>query len=516
MVFDTIIRGGTVVDGTGRARYEADVAISGDRIAAVGDLGAASATIEIDAADHIVAPGFIDVHTHSDTYLWQGPFCSKIAQGFTTEFILLDGIGYAPLNAHTAHHWLHYLRPLNGLSFAEYTGWETMAEFLALYAGNTCQNVVAHVPYANVRTIAYGFGGGVPDDFQMLHMQRLIREGMAAGAVGLSTGLDYVDECWATTDELARACLALDVGIYVTHVRYAWGTVAGVAEAVEIGKRAGCPVHISHLKATNDAESEQLLGYINNVAVNEVDFSFDVYPYVPSSTMLQYLLPYEVFDNGALGAAARLGERVVRDHFARELAHLPLEHIRIAWLPSRANAHFMGQSLAAYVEAVGKSPADALCDLLIEEAMAVTLVFHLGDNRFVEPFLAHEKFMMGSDGIYFPDGHVHPRHFGSAPRLLGHYARDKGLMSLETAVHKMTGYPADRFGLHDRGQLAADYAADLVIFNPDTVIDKATFADPQQEAVGIRDVWVNGRQIWADGNLVAENERPGVVLQPRF
>ncbi|MCB0007235.1 MAG: D-aminoacylase [Anaerolineales bacterium] len=516
MEFDVCIRGGTVIDGTGRSRYQSDVAINGDRIAAVGDLSAASGRSELDATGLIVAPGFLDVHTHSDSYLWQEPLRAKIAQGFTTEFVLLDGIGYAPVNEQTAAHWIQYLRPLDGLRFPEYTGWQSLAEFLALYEGRTSQNVVAHVPYANVRTLAMGFGPGTPDDFQMLSIQRQIQAGMAAGAVGLSTGLDYVDECWASTDELARACLALEGGVYVTHVRYNWGTLAGVQEAVEIGKRAGCPVHISHLKATNTPETEELIDYIDNVAVNEVEFSFDVYPYVPSSTMLQYLLPYEVFRDGVLAAPGRLLQPEVRARFAREIPYLRLDDIYIGWLPSRANAHFMGQSLGDYVRAVGGEPVDALSQLLIAESFAVLLVFRLGDDRFVEPWLAHDRFMMGSDGIYFPDGHIHPRHYGSGARLLGQYARDKGLMTLEAAVHKMTGFPAERFGLADRGRLATDMAADIVIFDAGTVNDRATFAEPKLEAVGVRDVFVNGIRVWADGDLATPAGPPGRVLKPSF
>lgn len=499
-MFDLIIRHGTIIDGGKNPRYEGDLAIQGDRIAAIGDLSQAEAQNTIDAGGKIVSPGFIDVHTHSDAHLLRTPhILSKTSQGFTTEFLLLDGLGYAPVNPLTIRDWIYYLRPLNGLTFQEYSGWKTVAEFMALLDGQTAQNVVAHIPYANVRTLACGFGARQPDDFQMLEIKQMIRQGMEQGAVGLSTGLDYVDEGWATTDELIQACEAMAPdGIYVTHVRYNWGTLAGVQEAVEIGRRAGVPVHISHLKGTSDAENEAILTYIDEVAVHEVDFSFDVYPYVPSSTMLQYLFPYEIYRDGPLAAVGKLKEPSVRAAMARQCETMPLDGIHIAWVATKANHQYQGYTLRAFSEAVNKAPADALADLLIEEGMAVLLVFNRGENKYVEPYLSHDKYMMGSDGI-LQDGVIHPRQYGSAPRLLGRYARDKQLFSLEQAVYKLSGFPAARFNLDQRGLLRQGYYADITIFDPDTIIDKATFADPHQLSVGITQVLVNGVPIILDG-----------------
>ena len=250
-MFDLLVRNGIIIDGRKSPRFKADVGIVGDRITAIGDLAAAEAHTTLDATGHIVAPGFIDVHTHSDAWLLKQPnFLSKTLQGFTTEFLMLDGIAYAPVDQHTIAHWLRYLLPLNGLRFEEYIGWQSIAEYMALLDGHVAQNVAAFIPYANVRTLACGFGQKRPDDCQMSDIKYLIQQGMAEGAMGLSTGMDYVDECFASTEELIAACqaMAAEQGIYVTHVRYQSGTLAGVQEAVEIGKRAGIPVHISHLK----------------------------------------------------------------------------------------------------------------------------------------------------------------------------------------------------------------------------------------------------------------------------
>jgi N-acyl-D-aspartate/D-glutamate deacylase len=304
-------------------------------------------------------------------------------------------------------------------------------------------------------------------------------------------------------------------GVYVTHVRYALGTLEGVKEAVEIGRRAGVPVHISHLKATTPAETEAILTYIDTVALNEVDFSFDVYPYLPSSTMLQYLLPYDAWLDGPIAAPHKLTDPHLRRSFNRTLADTPLNEVTIAWVGSKGNSRHQGKTLARYINEVGGSPADVLCDLLIEEGMAVLLVFHLGDDDQVAPFLAHPSYMMGSDGIYQPDGHIHPRQYGSAARLLGRYAREQKLFSLESAVRKMSGFPAERFGLRHRGLIQEGYFADLVVFDAEQMIDEATYEEPHQLATGVKELLVNGRPVIENGQPVDDfsGPSPGRYLQ---
>lgn len=503
MRIDILLRGGTVIDGTGATRARADVAIEGDRIAAVGNLAAATATEVIDVSGKIVAPGFVDVHNHSDGWLLKQPhFTSKIAQGFTTEVLASDGISYAPVDEAGAREWIYYLRSLNGLALADYTGWRSIADYLALIDGRTSQNVAYQVPYANLRVLAMGWRRGPPDDTEIRRMRRLVRQGLDDGAVGLSTGLDYIAQCFATTDEIAEVASALGPlgGPYVTHVRYKKGAVAGVAEAVEIGRRAGVPVHVSHLKGGDEREAEDLLGYIDRVAVHEVDFTFDVYPYLPGSSMLNSLLPYEVWEEGPLAAAAKLACPSVRRRFAAQLAdyRLPLEKIVIAWVGSKENSRFQGRTLADFCGGVGKSPADALADLLIEENLAVLCVFRTGDDPLAEPFVAHPRAMIGSDAIWQPDAPVHPRQYGTAPRVLGPMVRDRGLMTLEEAVRKLSGFPAKRFQLADRGVVRAGAFADLVVFDPLTIADRATFAEPCQPPLGIERVYVNGRTVLID------------------
>ncbi len=512
-MFDIIIKNGALIDGNRAPRYRADVGIQGDHIQQIGNLSAAEAQQVIDARGKIVAPGFVDVHTHTDAWLLKTPhFISKTSQGFTSEVIMADGISYAPVKPSNVHEWIYYLRALDALRFEEYQGWESLAGYMALLDQKTAQNVITHIPYANLRVMACGFGRQVPDDYQMRSIIAEVERGMAEGAVGLSTGLDYLTQGFATTGELMAACrpMAAAQGLYVTHVRYKKGTLAGVREAVEIGQRAGVPVHISHLKGTTPQEIEELLTYIDRVATQEVDFSFDVYPYLPGSTMLNYLLPYEVWEDGPLAVVSKLKDPAIRAKFAHGLqsARYSLDEVHIAWLPGKENSHYQGKTLSEYIAAVNLPPADALCNLLIEENLAVLLVFHYGDDTLVEPFLAHERYMMGSDGIFHEDGVIHPRQYGSAARLLGPCVRDKKLFSLEEAVYKLSAYPAERFGLANRGRLQEGYFADLVIFDPETVSDRATYADPHQYAAGIEHVLVNGVPIIQQGGPVEDLPEP--------
>ena len=225
-LFDLIIRNGTIIDGTRADRYPADIGLRADRIAAIGDLGNTQSQHSIDAQGKIVAPGFVDVHNHSDGWLLQQPnFLPKTLQGFTTEVLMADGISYAPVDAATRAHWLYYMRALNGLMQSHYSGWESLADYMQLLDGRTAQNTITHLPYAHLRAMACGWDRRVPDDVQMEEILAGVARGMAEGAVGVSTGLDYIAECFATTDELVEACTAMAAqqGLYVTHVRYKKG-----------------------------------------------------------------------------------------------------------------------------------------------------------------------------------------------------------------------------------------------------------------------------------------------------
>jgi len=519
-VFDTIIRNGAIIDGTKRPRYLADIGLQGERISAIGELADAESATTIDASGLVIAPGFIDVHNHSDGWLLKTPHLSaKTLQGFTTELLMVDGISYAPVNEHTAEQWLFYLRALDGLRVDEYRGWQTWEDYMRQLDRANVQNSAAHLPYANIRSLVCGFGDRRVDDFQMRQIRYEIRRGMEAGAVGLSTGLDYIVQCYSTTDELVQACAAMADygGIYVTHVRYKKGLLPAIREAIEIGRRAGVAVHISHLKFQEPYTHEQIFELLEE-ARREVDITYDAYPYQAGSTMLNYLMPYEAWQDGPLAALDRLARPETRTRFREGIAayRLDLEHIRIAWVGGKENAVHQGKTLAEFVRASGKEPADALLELLLEERLAVLCVMDEGDDELVSPFLQHDLFMLGTDGIYFPDGQVHPRMYGSVGRILGPCVRDKRLFTVEEAVAKLSAVPAARFKLLDRGVIRIGAFADLVVFDPNTIGDQATFDEPSRPTAGISHVLTNGTPIVRDAEPIAVDDRtnlPGRFLR---
>ena len=521
-MFDLLIRNATLIDGTGAARRTADVAVRGDRIASIDAPWNEAATAQrvIDAEGLVVAPGFVDVHNHSDGWLVKTPhLVPKTSQGFTTEVLASDGISYAPVTPRNYRDWIAYLRALDALEEDEYQGWCSMSEYMARIDRHNVQNAIMLIPYANVRVMAAGWRRGAIDDSQMKVIRRAIETELEAGAAGMSTGLDYIAQCFSTTDELVEACTVMAPygRPYVTHVRYKKGTLAGVQEAVEIGRRAGVPVHISHLKAATAEETDRILSYVDRVATREVDFSFDIYPYLAGSTMLNFLLPYEVWEDGPLASLERLRDPAVRDRLEMLLAcyDLPAEKITIAWCSSQENRAYHGWTLSDYAARLDKGPAEALRDLVFEENLAALMVLHLGDDRLVDPFLAHPKCVLGSDGIYFPDSRVHPRVYGSATRMLGPLVRERKLFSLEEAVRKMSGASAARFGLADRGVVRAGAVADLVVFDPESVADRATYDDPHQLSTGIEHVIVSGVEIFAHGKPIESlgPELPGRALR---
>lgn len=514
-MFDTIIRNGTVIDGTRRARCSADIGITGDRITAIADLHDAQSESFIDAAGRIVCPGFIDVHNHSDGWMLKEPLQTpKTLQGFTTEVLLLDGIGYAPVSETTWREWFFYLRSLDGLRMDEYHGWQSIGDFMQCLDGRTTQNMMAHVPYANVRSMICGFGSQPPQASEMELIRTEVRKGMEEGAVGLSSGLDYIVQCFASTQELIEVCqvVAEYEGLYATHIRYKLGLIPALDEALQIARESGVALHISHLKASIGSVAEDVLDWLEK-ARREVPLSFDVYPYMPGSTMLNYLLPYDVWEDGPLAAMSRLNDPALRPRFRQNLENykLDLDSIRIAWVAGKENSSHQGSLLSEYVQSTGLPAEEALLNLLIEERMAVLCVYLEGDDRLIDPFLQHDLYMMGSDGIHAANGMIHPRQFGSAARVLGPCVRDQKLFSLEDAVFKLTCHAATKFGLSDRGVLREGAFADVVVFDADSIADVATYDEPQCNSVGVSDVLVNGQRIIANGIPV---EFPGSTELP--
>lgn len=472
MPYDLLIRGGTVIDGTGRPSRVADVGVRGDRIIATGTL-TEGATQTVEADGRVVAPGFIDVHSHDDFALLDRPLSDcKIMQGVTTEVIGNCGFGAAP--AGTAYK--EFLRRIGGQLFGPLGSfsWETTAEFYrALEACPASVNVAALVPHAAVRYSVLGDENRAPSARELVKMQGLVREGMEAGAVGLSTGLFYAPGRYAKTEEviaLARV-VAQYGGLYATHMRdEADHLLDSIRETLRIGEEARVPVQISHHKAMgrkNWGKVVESLALVERARQRGLDVTSDAYPYTAGST--------------TLAALARGGA----------LALVAPSDVLIASTPHRHE--YEGKTLEELCRLTGKPLHETVSALVAEEGEGVVAVIFGMDEADVRRVLAHPTTMIGSDGIPSVEGKPHPRLYGTFVRVLGTYAREEHLFSLEEAVFRMTGFPAQKFYLTDRGVIREGAYADLVVFDPQAIADIGTYQEPRRYPPGIDYVIVNGK-----------------------
>jgi N-acyl-D-amino-acid deacylase len=512
VAWSLLIRGGTVIDGTGAPGRIADVALEGDRIAAVGPgLGGEAARV-IDATGHVVAPGFIDAHSHSDLFYFGVPSAeSKVRQGVTTEVVGMCSFSQAPLRPdqrEVVQGWA------GGIGATLDLRWETFAQYLdALRSVRPSVNVAHFVGHGALRIAAMGFEArpAGPDDLRA--MERLLAEGQEAGAFGFSTGLVYPPSAYSDTGELialARA-MARRGGLYFSHVRGESSMLLdSIAEAIRIGEEAGVGVQISHVKASgreNWPRIDAALELIEAARRRGVDVTGDVYPYNAGSTKMDNLMPAWAHEGGIGRLLERLADPAVRRRIAQEClvdgerwgtvsqGGIGFDQVFIA---SCRRRELEGLDLAQLARQSGRPPAEALMDLLLAERCTVGMVSFSQSLENVAKVLAHPLLMIGSDSIPLFEGEgdrpgkPHPRTYGTFPRVLGEYARERRLFPLETAVHKMTGMPAARLGLKDRGLVRAGHAADLAVFDPATVRDESTYAEPHRYPAGIPYVVVNG------------------------
>ncbi len=481
MQCDLVFRDVTLIDGTGAPRRRGDLAVQGERIVAMGDLGAMSADREVDGAGLVVAPGFIDAHTHDDRAVLCGPSCMmcKMSQGVTTVVVGNCGISLSPVRMRT--------RPIAPLDLLGDESWWVFDSF-GEYAERLTREPAPVNTYALIGHMALrveAMGGDLDraaTDGETARMRDRLAQCLAEGASGFSTGLWYPPNEGATTDEVIAVGEALRPagGIYVTHMR---DEMAGVLDSIEetlaIGRGTASPVVISHHKCAlpeNWGRSAETLPRIEAASRRQA-VAFDVYPYAASSTVLM---------------PARL-----RDDVA----------VRIAWsVPHPEMAGRMLAEIAAEWGVTTRQAAEALIP-------AGAIMFQM-DEADVQRILAHPLSMVGSDGLPH-DSFPHPRLWGTFPRVLGHYARDLGLFSLESAVHKMTGGTAAVFGMVDRGVLRPGAYADLVLFDPARVADRANFDEPTRPADGIVETWVNGQSTYRPGETVASAHAGRVISRNR-
>ncbi|TDJ22163.1 MAG: D-aminoacylase [Gammaproteobacteria bacterium] len=469
---DLVIRNASVYDGTGSAPVITDIAIDGDRIAGIGTPGAARE--ELDATGLALAPGFIDVHTHDDFAAVLYPdMAFKVCGGVTTCIVGNCGMGAAPFRQ--AALLARAFHPGQELpDWGDYHGY-----FDTLDAQPPSVNVGVLVGHGSMRMAAMHRDSGAPSADQMAQMKAILAEGLDAGALGLSTGLIYDPGKYAATEELIELASTLpDGALYATHMRdEGTGLLTSIQEALRIGESAGVPIQISHHKASgHDAWGlvNESLALIDAARARGVSVDADQYPYTAGSTILSAVLAKDVADM-----------RNVR-------------HDDIVIASTAGHSDWEGQSLSQLAQLLELSPEETAQHVLATEPDA-TVILHSMDENDVQTVLRHPSTMIGSDGIPTLEGRPHPRLYGTFARVLGHYARDLGLFSLEEAVHRMTGLPAAKFGLTDRGEIRTNGYADLVLFDPARVIDVGTFEDPNHYPDGIVHVFVNGRHTVANG-----------------
>lgn len=521
----TVLRGGTVVDGTGAPGQPADVELVGDRIGRIGEIAPCKGDEVVDCRGRLVMPGFIDAHAHADGAVFETDVqLALLRQGITTVIGGQDGVSYAPGDGVWAS---RYFAAING-PHPTYAG-GGVASLLRTYDGTSPLNVGYLVPAGTVRHEVMGMATGRADAAQLARMQRLVADGLDAGALGLSTGLDYVPGIFADTAELAALCapVADAEALYVTHMRggYETNTAAGLREVVAIcaagDAHDGVRGHVSHLHVDAD-DAERLLA---EAAASGADLSFDMYPYTRGCTLVSMaVLPPEYSALDVDEAVARLSDAAERTRLADEwfpaVASKPslgLEWpvmIRVAHTPAPGWAWAPGLTLAEIADRRGTSVEEATLDLLVAGRLEVSAVMAVRDERSIENLarlFAHPAHTGGSDGI-FVGAVPHPRGWGAFARFLCTYVGRS--FSWEDAAVHLAARPAGRFGLHERGILRAGAIADVAIVEPETVTDAATYDSPRQLARGIDDVFVNGRHVLREGALTGVLSGRGLRRSP--
>lgn len=511
--FDLLIRNGKVVDGSGRAAYTADVAIKGDRIVKIGNLAQATAARTIDARGLVVAPGFIDMLGQSETYVLIDPRAnSKVMMGVTTE-ITGEGESIAPINERQIKEQEDFLRRFN-LTI----DWRTLGEyFKRLERQGSGVNLGTFVGATQVREYVIGYDDRPPTPAELAQMKKLVADAMSDGALGVSTSLQYVPARFAKTDELVELAKVAHQygGIYATHQRSEANTIdASLDEVFEIAQKAQIPVEIWHLKTAykkNWGRMAHVLERIKDARDRGLDVTADIYPYIAGSTALSACLPPWALEGGTDKMLTRLRDPQTRERLKKEISAEQTEWeniylgsggpsgVLIGSVVNRELDPLQGKRISEIAAEQKKDPLDVVFDMILADhgqTGAIYFMMSEADMRLAmqSPYVS----FCTDSGARATDGPLagsmsHPRGWGSYPRILGHYVRDEKTLSLESAVQKMTGGPAARVGLRDRGLIKEGMFADITVFDPAKVIDTATFESPNQYPIGIDYVLVNGK-----------------------
>jgi N-acyl-D-amino-acid deacylase len=490
-----------VIDGSRHAvPTVTDLAISGGVIADVGDLSRYPRTETIDGSDRVLAPGFIDTHTHVEMASLRGDAdrFAPVAQGVTTALVGADGFGWVGIAERDRARWWEDTVSLYGQPLDPLPGWATPGEFLSDLRAASPTSVVPLVPHNNVRAAVIGDARGAAGPSDLAAMRGIIEAWMDAGAVGLATGLDYLPGRHADTDEITRLCdtVAARGGVYASHLRlHDLGRADAWREIGEIGRTAGIPIRIAHERLDDDAAA-----LLEEVSVGN-DVTFDTYLYSAGCTSLAFHVPPAQLEDGVVAFSRRLASDPA---LRAEIAALYQDRLtgqpgQEAIVAATASGRFEGMSMTEVAAARGSTIGEAAVELMRDELPCALLVYvwQAADavwDATVARTLADERSIIASDGVYLGSS-PHPRGFGTFPRVLGKLSRDDGLIPLSVAIHKMTGKPADAYGLADRGRIEPGLRADLVLFDPDSVAGPADFDAPRTTPTGIELVMVGGRRV---------------------
>jgi N-acyl-D-amino-acid deacylase len=543
--FDLLITNASLLDGTGQPVYQADVAISGQRIAAVGQPQTLKAKKSINAERLTLIPGIIDPHSHADLILPLAParqaelLRCKLAQGITTTIIGNCGLGCAPLgNAQAAN----ILRAVNAWMTPETVAWKwrTVGEYLEQRQSNGLHlNIATLAPHGPIRISAMGLAKGKPSKSQLKTMRKLTEQAMNDGALGLSTGLIYPPGMYSHFDELQSLAEVVNAhdGIYTSHIRGSSETlIPAVKELLNIGRATGIRVHHSHNEAVGRAhwsKIERVLRMHEEAIKSGVRVSFDMFPYTAAATMMIAIYPPWALEGGVESLLARLQDAPTRERIRHDIAERKSscaphgwphnlvratgwDAIRIGYVASRKNKRYENRSLLELAKLIGKEPFDAISDLLIAERGQVSmLIFEVSGEpdarELLSKYAQHPLSAFCTDAEDYGRGLPHPAAYGAFAKIFARFVREDNTLTLAEAVRKMTSYPAQIFGLKDRGVIRPGAFADLVLLDPKQVKDHATYARPRRFATGIKCVFVNGSIAFADGEW--NNAPYGVVIK---
>jgi N-acyl-D-amino-acid deacylase len=507
---DIVFAGALVVDGTGTAGRTASVGVSGGVIAEVGD--GLSGRAVVDAAGLVLAPGFIDMHAHSDLVLLSEPeHLAKVSQGVTLEVVGQDGLSYAPVDDAVLASLRGQLAGWNGDPPGFDWNWRSVGGYLDRLDAGIAVNAAYLVPQGTVRMLRVGWDDRPATTAELDTMRADVATAMTEGAVGMSSGLTYPPGMYADTDELVALCrVVAELGGYYSphHRGYGAGALDHFAEMIDVSRRSGAPLHLAHATMNFAVNAGRAGEFLSLVDESGCDITLDTYPYLAGATYLAALLPGWAAAGGPSLTLDRLRQqdsrRAVRDAVERtgsDGCHgVPVDWaaIEISGVRHRRHAHLVGHSVAASAARLGVAPGELFLDTLVADELGTSCLMHVGDEDNVRTIMRHPAHTGGSDGLLVGD-RPHPRGWGTFARYLGHYVRELGVLGLAECVAHLTSRPARRLGLTDRGVIREGAAADLVLFDPETIADAATYEQPRRPATGVHTVLVNGVRVLADG-----------------